>query len=177
MQEHVTLLQSEEPTPGGAGVSSGLPPDLLEQVRGRVRLLAMLLMAGFAFDPAVYVLTWTASRLTGTPIPPEILADVPFFLADALVAIASAAVWWLARRDWISPSRLLTVGLVYQVVICLEIGITMPWQFYLSEGNIPQTAGELSRRLADVEGAERWSTATARVWWDTHLPVGAGSPA
>ena len=31
----------------------------------------------------------------------------------------------------------------------------------------PQTAAELSRRLADVEGAERWSTATARIWWDS----------
>ncbi|HVK01112.1 MAG TPA: serine/threonine-protein kinase, partial [Gemmatimonadales bacterium] len=41
----------------------------------------------------------------------------------------------------------------------------------------PQTAGELSRRLTAVEGSERWSTATARVWWDTHLPLGAGSPA
>ncbi len=137
MQEHVTLLRPEEPTPGGAGVSSGLPPDLLEQVRGRVRLLAMLLMAGSALDPAVFLLTWTASRLSGTPLLPEALKDVPFLLADATVAIASAAVWWLARRDWISPSRLLTVGLVYQVVICLEIGITMPWQFYVSEGYIP----------------------------------------
>ena len=137
MQEHVTLLRPEDPTPGGAGVSSGLPPDLLEQVRGRVRLLAMLLMAGSALDPAVFLLTWTASRLSGTPLLPEALKDVPFLLADATVAIASAAVWWLARRDWISPSRLLTVGLVYQVVICLEIGITMPWQFYVSEGYIP----------------------------------------
>ena len=41
----------------------------------------------------------------------------------------------------------------------------------------PQTATELSRRLADVEGAERWSAATARTWWDAHLPVSAGSPA
>ncbi len=136
MQEHVTLLQPEGPAPGGAGVSSALPPDLLEQVRGRVRLLAALLLAGFAFDPAIFLLTWTASRFTGTPLPPEILEEVPFVLADAAGATASAAVWWLARQSWISPSRLLTVGLVYQVVICLQIGITMPWQFYLNEGNI-----------------------------------------
>jgi serine/threonine-protein kinase len=137
MQEHVTLLQPEGPTPRSGGVSSVLPPDLLEQVRGRVRLLAALLLAAFAFDPVLFLLTWTASRTTGTPFPAEILRDLPFILADSTVAIASAAVWWLARRDWISPSRLLTVGLLYQIVICLEIGITMPWQFHLNEGNIP----------------------------------------
>jgi hypothetical protein len=136
MQEHVTLLQPEGPAPGGARVSSVLPRDLLEQVRGRVRLLAILLLAGFAFDPVVFLLTWTASRATGTPLPPGILEEVPFVLADAALALASAVVWWLARQSWISPSRLLTVGLVYQVVICLQIGITMPWQFYLNEGNI-----------------------------------------
>ncbi|HEU4953439.1 MAG TPA: hypothetical protein VFT28_02655 [Gemmatimonadales bacterium] len=41
----------------------------------------------------------------------------------------------------------------------------------------PQTAGELSRRLADLEGAERWDAAAAQAWWDAHLPAGAGSPA
>jgi serine/threonine-protein kinase len=137
MQEHVTLLQPEGPTPGGPGGSSALPPDLLEQVRGRVRLLAALLLAAFAFDPAVFLLTWTASTLTGQPLPPQVLEDVPFILADSTAATASAAVWWLARRDWISPSRLLNVGLLYQIVICLEIGITMPWQFFRNEGNIP----------------------------------------
>ena len=41
----------------------------------------------------------------------------------------------------------------------------------------PQTATELSRRLADMAGAERWNVATARTWWNAHLPVSAGSPA
>jgi serine/threonine-protein kinase len=41
----------------------------------------------------------------------------------------------------------------------------------------PQTAAELSRRLVGVPGAEHWNMATARTWWNAHLPVGAGSPA
>ena len=92
MQEHVTLLQPEQPSPGGAGVSSGLPADLLRQVRGRVRLLALLLLVGFAFDPVIFLLTWTAAKLTGTPLPPQVLQNIPFILADATVAVASAAV-------------------------------------------------------------------------------------
>jgi len=137
MLEHVTLLPPHQPSPGGAGVSSVLPPDLLEQVRGRVRLLAALLLAAFAFDPTLFAITWTVSRLTGTAPPPELDKAVPFIMADLTMVAASALVWWLARRDWVSPSRLLTVGLIYQVVICLEIGITMPLLSYRHDGFIP----------------------------------------
>jgi hypothetical protein len=48
MQNLVTLLPADAPSPDGRGPPSTLPPDLLEQVRGRVRLLTMLLSIGFA---------------------------------------------------------------------------------------------------------------------------------
>ena len=44
MQEHVILLGPEESLADVRGLSSSLPPDLMEQVRGRVRLLALLLL-------------------------------------------------------------------------------------------------------------------------------------
>ncbi|HEU4523640.1 MAG TPA: hypothetical protein VFR62_01380, partial [Gemmatimonadales bacterium] len=137
MQEHVTLLPPQQPSPGGAGVSSVLPPDLLEQVRGRVRMLTALLLAAFAFDPVLFVVAWTFSRLVGTEPSPELYKAVPFILADTSMVAASALVWWLARREWVSPTRLLTVGLVYQAVICLQIGVTMPLLSYLHRGVIP----------------------------------------
>jgi hypothetical protein len=49
MAEHVTLLRPDTSPPSTErGLSSALPPDLLERVRGRVRLLALFLMIGFA---------------------------------------------------------------------------------------------------------------------------------
>jgi serine/threonine-protein kinase len=39
--------------------------------------------------------------------------------------------------------------------------------------NRPQFARELSRRLAEVEGAEAWTGEQAREWWETHQPAGA----
>jgi len=42
MHEHVTLLHPDQPSTRGSRLSA-LPADLLEQVRGRVRLLALLL--------------------------------------------------------------------------------------------------------------------------------------
>ena len=34
----------------------------------------------------------------------------------------------------------------------------------------PQSARELSQRLADVDGAEAWTQDRARDWWATHQP-------
>jgi hypothetical protein len=44
MQEHVTLLGPAGSPRERKSLSSTLPPDLMEQVRGRVRLLALLLL-------------------------------------------------------------------------------------------------------------------------------------
>ena len=41
----------------------------------------------------------------------------------------------------------------------------------------PQSARELSRRLAEVEGASAWTQERAREWWTTHQPAGeSGTP-
>jgi hypothetical protein len=37
----------------------------------------------------------------------------------------------------------------------------------------PQTAGELSARLADAAGTLRWSETRARAWWAEHQPAAA----
>jgi eukaryotic-like serine/threonine-protein kinase len=37
-------------------------------------------------------------------------------------------------------------------------------------GDRPQSARELARRLADLDGANTWTEDRARAWWTTHLP-------
>jgi eukaryotic-like serine/threonine-protein kinase len=137
MQEHVTLLPPEPPSSKDAGISSSLPPDLLEQVRGRVKALAAFMFVGFAFDPTLFLTALAAAGLASRPLPDDVREYIPFLLADLLIVALSAGVWWLARQRSVSTSRLLTVVLAYEVVICLEIGITMPWQYYVQKGFIP----------------------------------------
>jgi len=38
----------------------------------------------------------------------------------------------------------------------------------------PQSARDLSRRLAEVDGVTPWTEERARDWWETHRPVSAG---
>ena len=79
MQEHVTLLGPEESPADVRGLSSSLPPDLMEQVRGRVRLLAVLLLVAFAFDPLIYFAMWVIATVAGYPV---ILGSLGFRLLD-----------------------------------------------------------------------------------------------
>ncbi len=136
MQEHVTLLGPHVSTPDTAR-SSGLPPDLLEQVRGRVRLLALLLLVAFSLDPVLHFVAFAILRLGGQPLPPEFMEELGFSFADLGAAIASGAIWWIARRPSVSPARLHTLGLLYEIVICFVIAVTIYWQWYSQEGQVP----------------------------------------
>ena len=68
MHEQVTVLGPRAASTGGSGVSE-LPPDLLEQVRGRLRLLALLLLLAFAIGPVLHIVTWVVGTLRGDQIP------------------------------------------------------------------------------------------------------------
>jgi eukaryotic-like serine/threonine-protein kinase len=137
MRGHVTLLQREVGTPDSRGVSSALPPDLLEQVRGRVQLLSALLFAAFAFDIVVYLIEWLVAVVQGIPKPPHLEGAGEFQWVNLAAVAASAGLWWTARKEYASPSRLLHIGLVYEVVICAVIATLGTWQNYLDSGMVP----------------------------------------
>jgi serine/threonine protein kinase len=134
MHEHVTLLRPEARSSGGRGLSSGLPADLLEQVRGRVRLLAGFVFVGACLDPTLFLISLAVGVLRGDTPPAEFFASIPFRLVDAAMAAASAGLWWVARSRHVSPSRLYNLGLAYEITICFTLALTTYWQFYLAKG-------------------------------------------
>jgi eukaryotic-like serine/threonine-protein kinase len=136
MHEHVTLLPARTPDSGGGGLSSSLPPDLLEQVRARVRLLALLMFTAFAIGPVLFVLSWTVGLIRGEQPPQEFFDHLGFTLADAAGAVASAALWWFAGLRSTSPSRLHTLGLIYEVIICFQVAFTSLWEWSNTKGVI-----------------------------------------
>jgi hypothetical protein len=104
MHEHVTLLPPEARS-DERGLSSSLPADLLEQVRGRVRLLALLLLVAFSFDPLLYFGMWLVATAAGYPV---VLGQWGFRLLDVGAVAASGALWWVARSRDIPADRLPT---------------------------------------------------------------------
>jgi len=128
----MTLLPPDSGTPRG-GLSASLPPDLLEQVRKRLGILALLLAVAFAFDPAIYYLGLAAERAGWLRIDPATsgASGTGFQLASGGAALASFALWRTARSPRISATLLHTIGLVYEVVICFLIAVLFFWQFWL----------------------------------------------
>ena len=75
--------------------------------------------------------------LLGDQPPPEFYDRAGFVLADAAVAVASGVIWRTARRRDGSPSRLLSLMLIYEVVVCFTIAFTTMWEWYIDHGVIP----------------------------------------
>ena len=136
MHEQVTLLGPDAPS-GHSSRISALPKDLLDQVRGRVRILSLLLLCAFSVGPVLSLITWLVGTLRGDQVPQEFYDRMGFVLADAAVAVASAVIWLVARKPAASPSRLLTLSLIYEVVVCFMIAFTSMWQWYLDKGFLP----------------------------------------
>jgi eukaryotic-like serine/threonine-protein kinase len=138
MRRHVTLFRPDAPRPGETPVSAALPPDLHEQVRGRVRLLAILLFLAFSLDVVIFAVKSAAARVAGLPPSADVVAGVTFQWVNLGAAAASFAVWWLARKPALSsPSRLLGLGLAYEIAICFVIATQAYSQFYAEKGILP----------------------------------------
>jgi serine/threonine-protein kinase len=131
-----TLVRPATESPRARGLSSALPPDLLHQIRGRVRLLAVLLFIAFSFDLVVYAGNWLAI-FAGYPAPAGFLETGAFQFVNLAAAVASAALWWVSRSPRISATRLHTLGLIYEVAICFLIATLTFWQYFVTNGILP----------------------------------------
>jgi len=137
MPEHVTVLRPDEAAGDARRLSSALPRDLLEQVRGRVRLLALLLLVAFALEPALYFGARAVAAIGHLEIPAEAGATLIFQVLSLGGAAISAALWWATRQAGVPATRLLTLGLVYEVAICFVIALTTFWQYYVDYRTLP----------------------------------------
>jgi len=136
MSDQLTMIRAPSPD-GGRALSSVLPADLLDQVRGRVRLLAGLLLVAFAFDPLFFFGNWAWAAMHGQPLAADVSNSGPFQWVNLAAVVTSATLWWAAGSGRVSASRLHTIGLVYEIAICLVLSIVAIWQHYLEKGSVP----------------------------------------
>ena len=134
MPDHVTLLPPDRESPESGGVSASLPPDLLEQVRARIGVLALIILIAFSFDPFLYVLVWVLAKLLGYPAH---FGNLGFRLVDLCAVTASAGLLLIARNRKVPARRLHTLGLAYEVVICFVIALVTYWQYYNDKKVLP----------------------------------------
>jgi hypothetical protein len=136
VDQRVTRLDLDPPSGGSSGRSLTLPPDLLEQVRGRLGLLALLMMVAFALDPLLFFGGWIAITLN-EGAPAGYFRDAGFYWGDLAVVAGSALLWRLARSRRIPIATLQRLGLAYQVLICFVIAFRTFWEYYRDTGILP----------------------------------------
>jgi hypothetical protein len=135
VKDPVTLLRPDAAPRDSRAITGALPQDLLDDARRRVRLLAALVAIAAGFDPILFLTRLALAAAAGHPMPPDLLVAIPFQLAEVGEVALSVALWLAARR--LSATRLFTLGLVYEVIICFAVALTANWQYYLDTGQLP----------------------------------------
>jgi hypothetical protein len=107
---------------------SGLTPDLLERIRARVKALAWLLLVvngiGISMDSVYFF--FAAGSLDAIWIGGTIAGAA---LSIALVLVATS------RR--LSHATVLYAALAFEVLICLDLAILLPWFTWIDSGHLP----------------------------------------
>ena len=138
MAHDVTLLLPEPPSSKGSRLTtSTLPPDLLAQVRGRVQLLAGLILLASVVDPLFFVIGVAIAAVRNVPLPADYIRSIGFQYANLATLALSAGLWWAARSPRVSSSRLIQLGLAYEVLVCAHIAVTTNWQQFRESGTLP----------------------------------------
>jgi hypothetical protein len=137
MPEHVTLLRPDAAAPDSRRTPAELPSEFLDQVRGRVRLLALFLLIGFSVDLLFFAGAWVGAMVGGRAFL-QSYRDSAFFQWINLGAVLlSASMAWLARKGALPAKRLHDLALAYVVVICFVIAFETDWQHFLDRGTLP----------------------------------------
>jgi hypothetical protein len=165
MHEHVTLLHPDVEPSKSRAISSSFPTDLLVQSAARLRVLALLyafvfFMAGIF--PAL-LLPSDRARFLGSFVlwGPGVFGIVVALLVAAVI-----------RSPRMSLSTAMSIGLAFEIASSYGIAASIPPaldRLVLSclakdPRDRPQSAKELSLRLAEVEGAGPWTQDRARDW-------------
>lgn len=113
----------------------GLPADLLERARARIRIVALLLLFASGVDVLIAAGQRSAVAL-GYAREIELISAIPF-AGSMVVFIACATVVGLSRSSRISNIHLLRAGLGLEVLLCATISVTNPIAFYQERGALP----------------------------------------
>ncbi len=95
-----------------AGKGSRLPIDLLDDVSHRLQFLCLLLVV-------VLVAGAVVTELTNFVDDPAV-----YYTTDAIALLSCLVVFFLARSGKVSATRLLDIGLVFQVIVAAAIAIS-----------------------------------------------------
>lgn len=105
-----------------------LAPDLLRRAADRLQLVSAVI----SISLAVYIVVSSSGSLG---VGPDLGQTTPTRLVFLGMLVVSIAVYFLGRFRWLSPERMLDVGLIYEVVLAFSGGVAV--QLFASELRMP----------------------------------------
>jgi eukaryotic-like serine/threonine-protein kinase len=135
MGQDPTVFQEPPDSREGASTGFGLPHDLLEKSRYRIRMVGMLVLAGSGIDMVMMLI-----NLAMTPT--EDIVSAPFtsfipFIGNVISIALSSGIILAAGNVRIRSARLLDLGLVFEVTMCAVVSVTNPLAYYENTGAVP----------------------------------------
>jgi serine/threonine-protein kinase len=97
--------------------TTALPPDLLEKSRGRVKLVALLILGAILLE-----------LVSDVPAegPRALIGDLPAVASWGGILL-SLVLYGFARSKRFKPGLVLNLGLLYQIALCMLISLILPW--------------------------------------------------
>jgi len=132
MSKHITVMERTSAATRGHLISGwALPPALLKQARERLGRLAIL-----------FSVLWSVSLVLAFALVPlderipreSYLPYMGFFLNSLLMTLG---LFLATRTKLLSDSKVLHLGLVYEVVLCFMISYVTIWRVYVDTGWMP----------------------------------------
>jgi len=146
MDSEQAILKRPSTSPAereGRSLSSSLPPDLIDRARGRIKLIALLMLGANVF-------------LLLSDIPAEGFHDLVGSLAAAAswtLLLMSAALYAVARSQRFKPRLVLNIGLAYEIALCMVLALMIPREHYLQALEMG-----VADRLTDLLPLTTWTT-------------------
>lgn len=133
MKDKTQLFRKRERS--APGTSIGLPADLLQKSRSRLRILAFFVLLGAGADLVLMLLSYFTQRDAFTDA--EIRRGLVPVVGNAITVLAAGIVVALTLRGRIADVVLQRVALSFEVLICLIISVTNPLSNYEPGCDLP----------------------------------------
>ncbi|MCB1161767.1 protein kinase [bacterium] len=133
MDPHSYFLPDTRPS--GASSSLGLPVELLEKSRRRLRILGILVLVATGAD-LLQTFVAFALVLLGHDVGEPPSSAIPF-TGTVVSFLAALGVILLTRSRRVGAPRLVTLGQGFEVLLCLIIAVTNPLSRYEAVGSLP----------------------------------------
>ncbi len=136
MKEHITLLRPSAPSDSGR--LSAMPADLLDQVRSRVAIMAVIVIIGAGLDLVEVAGGWLYATARGSPVSSDLVENGPLYAVSAVDVAAATVLLLIARFRLLADASLLTAGLVFEVVLCFTLSLGAFWGYGGSQDTLPK---------------------------------------